>query len=64
MPAPAERNAKGFFARIMYLSESSITSEDIIADLDDIAKVEDEKTRNALIQEYYLALYKNVLRDA
>ena len=58
-----ENNAKGMIDKLIYMNEASVNRENVIAQLDGIAMMEGE-ARDQAIQEYYMALYKQVFRDA
>lgn len=58
-----ENNAKGLLDKLIYMNESSINREYVIAQLDGIAMMEGE-ARDQALQEYYMDLYKQLFRDA
>lgn len=58
-----ENNAKGMIDKLIYMNEASVNRDYVIAQLDGIAMMEGEEREEA-IREYYMALYKQVFRDA
>lgn len=58
-----ENNAKGMIDKLLYMTEASVNRENVIAQLDGIAMMVGE-ARDQAVQEYYLALFKHVFRDA
>ena len=58
-----ENNAMGLFDKMIYLNGSNVSREHILAQLDGIAMMDGE-VRDQAIGEYFLALYREVYRDA